>query len=139
MCPNLRESIPKFAITPQSNHDAHRRDIPTANELKLIFAQQHQRKLSKQLELSYNNVIYQIQTRTPSYAMRKATVTVCDYRGNIAILYKGKPLAYTIFDKNNAPTQPISDKTVNVTVNKLVSKMKYKPPLSHPWRKQVNA
>lgn len=124
----------KFAITPKSNINAHRKDIP---DLDLILAHKHQRKLSKQLELSYNNEIYQIQTKKPSYAMKQTFVTVCDNQGIITILYKGKALQYKKFKKNNSPTKIITAKQINSVIDKKISRHKPKP--NHPWRKPFKA
>lgn len=125
----------KFSVKPQSNVDAHRQDIPDTQTLDLIFAQQHQRTLSKQLELSYQNVIYQIQTTSPSYAMRNAKVTVCDNQGKVTILYKGKSLPYKTFDIHNAPSKVIDTKQLHKAVDNALNHAKRKPADNHPWRK----
>jgi len=130
---------PKFAVKPQSDVDAHRSDIPDTETLELILAHQHQRRLSKQLELSYQNVIYQIQTNSPSYAMRKAIVTVCDNQDQITILYKGKSLPYKTFDKNNAPSKIVDSKKLHSVIDKAVNKTMSKPAADHPWRKTYKA
>ena len=124
----------KFAVKPHSDVDAHRADIPDTQTLELILAHQHQRTLSKQLELSYQNVIYQIQTNSPSYAMRKAVVTVYDNQGRVSILYKGKSLPYKRFDKNNAPSKIVDSKNIHSVIDKTINKTKLKPAAEHPWR-----
>jgi hypothetical protein len=56
------------------------------------------RTLSKNLTLSYNNVIYQIQTKRSAYTMRQAHVEVRErHSGEITIGYKQRPLEYTIY------------------------------------------
>lgn len=124
----------KFAVEASNPTNAHRQSLPAANQLDLILSQQHQRKLSWQLELSYNNVCFQIQAKTQSYAMRKAYVTVCDKQGDIAILYKGKQLRYKRFDKNNRPVQPIDAKNINAHLSQHITKI-HRPKADHPWRK----
>ena len=60
-----------------------------------------QRILSKNPTLYYKNVVYQIQTSRPSYAMRMAMVMVCENAwGEISILYKGKLLTYSVYRKH---------------------------------------
>lgn len=71
----------RFAVSPANPSDAHRPVLQNETALKRILCQQHVRKVTKNLEISYNNVIYQIQTKQPSYAMRGAKVTVCDADG----------------------------------------------------------
>ena len=56
------------------------------------------RTLSKNLTLSYNNVIYQIKTKRPRYTMRGAHVEVREKsNGEITIEYKQRPLEYSIY------------------------------------------
>ena len=113
----------RFASEPASPVDAHRTDLPTPQQLDLIFSEQHERGISKQLEISYHNKIYQIQTKTPCYNMRNAKLTVCDNQGTITLLYKGKALQYKVFDKKNRPPQ-----IVNFTV-----------PLKHTFGQRLRA
>ena len=68
----------RFAVEPRSNHDAHRPHEFSETELNQIFSLQESRILSKNLTIQYNKVVYQIQTSRPSYALRKAQVTVCE-------------------------------------------------------------
>ena len=124
----------KFAVEAKSRVDAHRKEVPS---LDLILVHKHLRKLSKQLELSYNNVIYQIQRDTPSYAMRQAYVTVCDRQGEITLLYKGKVLDYKTIDKHNAPSKIVSAKAINRVVDQRIHG--HTPKRDHPWRSSYKA
>jgi len=120
----------RFAVQPRSSHDAHR-SLGTKEDLERVFTLQEQRNLSKNLTLQYKNVVYQIQTSRPSYAMRKASVTVCENnQGKIEILYKGKSLEYTIYQEQQRQAEVVSSKDID---NKL--KKPYKPGKNHPWRK----
>lgn len=96
-----------------------------------LALQQAQRKLSKNLEISYNNVIYQIQTKAPGYSMRGAYVTVCESPKEVILLYKNKPQPYKTFDKNNRPKQAVASKDINSHVDK--RKIGRKPKPDHPW------
>ena len=90
----------RFAATAANATDAHRKTLPKESVLDLIFTLQCQRTLSKNLELSYNNIIYQVKTSGKSYGMRYAKVTVCDNeKGQVTLIYKHKILSYEIFDK----------------------------------------
>ena len=73
----MTEYNARFAVQPRSSHDVHRPLLPS-DDLALFFTKQEQRILSKNLTLQYEKVIYQIQTSRPSYAMRKAPVTMCE-------------------------------------------------------------
>ena len=119
----------RFAVQPRSSHDAHR-PLLHSDDLNLIFTKQKMRILSKNLTLQYMKVIYQIQTSRPSYAMRKAQVTVCeDPQGEITILYKGRPLDYTVFHKQQRQAEVVTSKSIDAKLKK-----PHKPAKDHPWR-----
>jgi len=122
----------RFAVVPRSNHDAHRPLLPTEN-LGLILTRQESRTLTKNLTVHYNNVIYQIQTQRPTYAMRHAKVTVCENaQGEIIILYNDKPLEYTLYQKPVRQAEVVSSKSIDAFLNK--KKNPHKPAPDHPWR-----
>jgi hypothetical protein len=120
----------RFAVQPKSTHNMHRSLLPNEDLLQ-IFTLQEQRILSKNLTLQYKNVVYQVQTSRPSYAMRKAPVTVCeDKQGEINILYKGQPLEYTIYQKQERQAEVVSSKSIDDKLKK-----PHKPGKDHPWRR----
>jgi transposase len=123
----------RFAVPPRSSHDAHRPLLFSQDELNIIFSRKETRVLSKNLTLQYNRVIYQIQTSRPTYALRKAQVTVCENaEGDITILYKGRPLDYSIFHKQQRQAEVVLSKEVDTHLGK--AKKPYKPAPDHPWR-----
>lgn len=120
-----------FAVQPRSTHDAHRPLAFSQEELDLIFSLQITRTISKNLTIQYNKVIYQIQTKRPSYALRNAQVTVAETpQGQVAILYKGKPLAYTIFHQQPRQAEIVPTKQLNAHLDTYPPK----PAPNHPWR-----
>ena len=126
----ITEYNARFAVQPRSSHDAHRPLLPS-DDLALFFTKQEQRILSKNLTLQYEKVIYQIQISRPSYAMRKAPVTVCeDAQGEINILYKGQPLNYTLYQKQQRQAEVVSSKAIDHKLKK-----SHKPGKDHPWRR----
>ncbi len=123
----------RFAVLPRSNHDAHRALLFSEDELNVIFSHQETRILSKNLTLQYNKVIYQIQTTRPTYALRKAQVSVCENaQGDITILYKAKPLNYSIFHMQQRQAQVITSKEIDAHLKN--HKKPHKPAPDHPWR-----
>ncbi len=128
----------KFTVSPRSETNAHRQTLPDEKTLDLIFSEQHSRKISKNLEVSFQNRIYQIKTDTPSYTMRGADVTVCrDLNDGISLLYKGKMLSYTVHEKRKKSTQVASTKEINQLVDTLKSDARTRghiPSADHPWR-----
>jgi len=120
----------RFSVQPRSSHDAHRPLLYSEDELDIIFSRQEMRILSKNLTLQYNKVIYQIQTTRPTYALRKAQVTVCEHaQGAITIFYKGKPLRYAIFNKQQRQADVVMSKEIDTYLKK-----SHKPAPDHPWR-----
>ena len=123
----------RFAVQPRSSHDAHRPLLFSEDELKIIFSQKETRVLSKNLTLQYHKVIYQIQTTRPTYALRKAQVTVCENaQGEITIIYKGRSLDYSIFHKQQRQAEVVMSKEIDTHLKK--SKKPHKPDPNHPWR-----
>lgn len=123
----------RFAVQPRSSHDAHRL-LTVQDDLAQVLTWQETRVLSKNLTLQFRKVVYQIQTKRPSYAMRHAAVTVrLDANGAITILYKGKSLAFTTFHQQSKQSEVVQSKQIDHT-------LKYKqkgtiPAPDHPWRK----
>jgi transposase len=125
--PEFREDFNRrFAVQPRSTHDAHRPVLKTEN-LELILTHQQLGTLSKNLTVQYNHLIYQIQSDRPNYTLRHAQVTICENaQGEVTILYKNKPLAYTIFHKSPRQAEVVDTKTLDHQI---------KPPSpNHPWR-----
>ena len=136
----------RFAVAPRDPEDAHRPLLPKDN-LARILTVQETRVLSKNLTLQYHNVIYQIQTPRPTYALRNATVIVCENRhGEIAVEYKGKPLAYTVYRPAPRQAQVVASKQIAMKLDGLTAPAKstkkrkpHIPPPDHPWRRfQIN-
>jgi hypothetical protein len=97
----------------------------------LILVQKELRTLSKNLTFQYNKIIYQIQTKRPGYALRNAKVVVCENaKGEIAILYKGKPLEYILYHKLARQAEVVDTITLNHKVN-----IPKSPAANHPWRR----
>jgi transposase len=128
--PEFREDYNRrFAVVPRSSYNAHRPLLKTDN-LDVILTHQKTSTLSKNLTVQFNQVIYQIQSDRPNYALRNAQVTICkSAKGEVTILYKNKPLSYTIFDKPIRQAQVVDTKTLDRHL-----KTPYVPPPNHPWR-----
>jgi len=119
----------RFADEPRSSVDAHRQ-LTVKDNLARMLTWQEPRTLSKNLTVQFQNVVYQIQTERPTYAMRNAVVTVClDAQQNITLLYKDKPLPYNVFHKQTKQAEVVMAKDLNKTIN-----TKSAPAPDHPWR-----
>lgn len=128
--PQFREDYNRrFAVAPRSHHDAHRLLLQSEN-LDLILTHQETRSLSKNLTVQFKALIYQVQSKRPDYALRNAQVTVCENaQGEVTILYKNKPLAYTIYQKSPRQAEVVDTKTLDRQI-----KVPKSPAPNHPWR-----
>jgi transposase len=127
----------RFAVPPRSSLDAHR-PVQAYQNLDQILTWQETRLITKNLTVQFKNVVYQIQTDRPDYALRKVPVTICqDVQGKVTILYKGAELAYTIFQKQEHQSEVITAKQVD---HALVKQRKaFHPAPDHPWRIPLSA
>lgn len=86
----------KFGVPALNPENAHRAII-SEKQLENALCFKEERKLTKNLELSFAGQIIQIQTDRPSYAMRGAKVLVVEtLDGKMKIKYLGKELAYKL-------------------------------------------
>lgn len=129
--PEFREDFNRrFGVAPRSTHNAHRPVLKTDN-LDLILTHQESRSLSKNLTVQYKHVVYQIQTNRPGYALRNAQIMVCEnIQGEVTILYKAKPLSYTVYHKAPRQAEVADTKTLDHQL-----KPSWTPPADHPWRR----
>lgn len=122
----------RFSVPPRSTHDAHR-PLTSQENLAHILTWQEPRTLSKNLTLQFKNAVYQIQTERPSYALRNASVTICqDATGHVTILYKKNPLDFTIFLRQAHQADVVDSKEVDLALQN--QSKAHKPAPNHPWR-----
>jgi hypothetical protein len=135
----MAEHNRRFAVVARSEVNAHRQELPSMTALDLIFSFQHTRTLSKNLELSYENVIYQVKVDNIGYGLRKANVTVCkDMAGAITLLYKGRKLDYQCHQKQRKTADVVTSKQLASRIDRTVKSMtKNIPKRDHPWRHYV--
>ncbi|MDR2189614.1 MAG: ISNCY family transposase [Azonexus sp.] len=135
----LAEHNARFAVAPEEGEDAHVPYAGDAATLARICAIHHDRKLSKDLALSFNRQRYILQTGgQPRYALRGATVTVVAYSDHrIELLHGTKTLPFKVFDPASAVATPTDAKTLNHQVDNVLEKRdrpQPKPAANHPWR-----
>jgi transposase len=128
--PEFRDDFNRrFAVAPRSTHNAHRPLLESDN-LDLILTYQETRTLSKNLTVQFKQVVYQIQSNRPGYALRKAQVTVCENaKGAVTILYNHQPLPFTLYHKPVRQAEVADTKTLNRKI-----KAPKPPSQDHPWR-----
>ena len=90
----IAEHNRKFSVTALGDGDAHRA-LKESHHLENILCRKEVRKLSKNLELSFDTCLLQIITEKPTYSMRHAQVEVIQkIEGDIEVYYKGVKLKY---------------------------------------------
>jgi transposase len=121
----------RFAVQPRSSLDAHR-PLLTHQNLDQILAWQETRSVSKNLTVQFKNVVYQIQTDRPAYALHNAQVIICqDTQGKVTILYKDNPLDFAVFHKQTRQAEVVTAKQVDHLM--LNQSKAHKPSENHPW------
>jgi transposase len=122
----------RFAAEPRSSVNAHRA-LTAKDDLATILTWQEQRIVSKNLTIQFGKVVYQLQTKRPSYALRNAHVTVCvNAQQQVTILYKGRPLEHTIYHQQTKQSEVVMAKDLDAV---LKQRTYAKPAPDHPWRK----
>jgi transposase len=128
----------RFAVAPRSAESAHR-PLAKGEDLGRVLTLCERRTLSKNLTLSYNNVIYQIKTKRSAYTMRQAQVEVRErHTGAITIEYKQRPLEYTIYQaQEQQQGKVIEAKLLQPAAARAAAGPKQEPgPVpSTPWRR----
>jgi len=123
----------RFAVQPRSSHDAHR-PLTKHDDLAISLTWQEMRKLNKNLTIQFQNVVYQIHTKRPTYALQHADVTVClDAKSTIKIFYKGTPLEYTVFHRQAKQAEVVESKQIDLVLRN--QSHAHSPAPDHPWRK----
>lgn len=111
----------KFSVEPKNKNDAHRQLQFSDEELNLIFSVQNTRTTSKNLELSYDNMIYQIQIVGQGYTLRHAKILVCkDLSGTISLVYKNRKLDYKCYRKQKHNGAIVDTKVLNRRIDEFI-------------------
>jgi len=124
----------RFAKEARDSFDKHRGYLPLKETLDLIFAFQEERTLSKNLEISYGNLLYQIQGAGEGRRLQHKKVMVCeDLNGHIILLQAGHKLEYKTLNKLQQATKVVTLKQLDEALDKRGGN-KNIPSAHHPWR-----
>ena len=110
----------RFAKAPACTTNQHRPNQASPAELRKRLCHQETRIITKNLEVHYNGRVYQIQSDTPSYNMRKAKVLVCESHQRVTLWYKDRVLPYRLFDKKQQVATIGTSKEVNTIVDQFL-------------------
>ena len=128
----------KFSVCAREPLDVHMQAVPDDETLLSILSIQSQRKLSKNLELSFDNKIYQILQEGKGRRLQQSEVTVCEMLdGSIRLISaSGKHLAYQTKDVRTKVGMVADDKKISCLLDQIVRHKKAnKPSATHPWRR----
>jgi transposase len=116
----------KFAVLPRSAGDVHT-PLDSTTDLDFLFSIHDYRIISKDLQIQFNNVIFQIITRRPpQHLIGREVLVVQSQSGDISAYLHHQQLSLHVFHKQPQQAQIISTKSLNPR--------SYSPPINHPWR-----
>jgi len=111
----------RFAKPAKNDQDAHRKVLHSNREIDLILSLHNKRKLSNNLELSYQRSTYQIQGKR--HHLKQKQVTVCDlFNGEVIILHEGKEIPYQVFGRDAEVSELADGKTLNARVDNAIAR-----------------
>jgi hypothetical protein len=127
----------RFARIPTDPYDAHRPVVIDDQTLNMILSVQETRKVSKNLEFSYNNQIYQIQS-TGGRRLQQATITVCQtIDGDMIVSYKNQRLNYISAPKRSTP-KIACRKEAHLLLNQITTTNRYLPTSPQPPQQRAS-
>ena len=129
----------RFAVKAREDESAFIKSTLTSEEVMKIISEQHERKVSKNLEFSFDSKTYQIQNEGKGRRLQKATVIVCETLDNeINVFYKTKKLEYKVFERTKKRPSIVDAKSLNeILDSRFKSQRVVKPSKAHPWRRAV--
>jgi len=134
----LEEYIPKFnakfAVVPKRKKNLHKKiDKQTEEKLPQIFSVQEQRVIHNDYTVMYKTKYFQLDREQTTTVYKRDTVIVEEHLdGKIKLRIRNQYLNYTVLPER--PKKEINIKLAALTRQKQSS---YKPPINHPWRKQL--
>jgi len=124
----------RFARPPQCEQNAHRPVLHSEREIDLILTKQEKRKISNQLEVSYEKTVHQITGNR--HRLKQKQITICVLFGDgIVMLYEGKEIKYQVFTDQARLSKLEDEKTLNTRIDNAIkqqAKSSYKAPADHP-------
>lgn len=116
----------KFAVQPRSTGDVHAALDPSI-DLDFLFSIHDFRIISKNLQIHFNNTIYQIITDRPAQHLSgREALVIQDATGAVSAYLNQQLLSLKEIHRQPNQIQAVSSKSLNPTP--------YIPPVNHPWR-----
>ena len=118
----IKKHNDKFAVKAADCQDKHRGVTQSKEELDQILSIQYERKISKNLEVFFENKIYQIKIGTKGYRLRHKSVIVCtNSTGVTSILDGDKALEYTVLVRAGC-IKGVDTKELNGLLDEIVNR-----------------
>ena len=116
--------------------DAHRKDIPEEKVLDVILSERHLRKLSRNLEFSFDGSIYQVAPQG-ACGLRDTTVSLCRFAtGEFKILHNNKFISCRKFKTLGTVAPTANEKDLNEVFDRLHAvDPTCKTRNNRPWKK----
>lgn len=127
----------RFAVAPGDARDAHLPYPGTPDELTRILSVHSTRLVSKNLSCQYKDRLLQIQSSGIGLGLRGAKVALHEhFDGSTELLWRGRPLRYTVLDKPQRQADIADGKAVNAIVEQAIARRgsSHKPASNHPWK-----
>jgi len=130
----------RFGVAPRNPADAHREVLHDGRELDLILCEQHARKITRNLSISFEGRTYQVTGQGRGHRVRGAAVTVCKgFDGAVTVLRGGRELPVRLLGEGEDPSPVEDGKSVRQRVERAKAEQRsrsaWKPPPDHPWRR----
>jgi hypothetical protein len=132
----LEEFNMQFAIQAASKEDAHQK-IGNEIDLSEVLSEKKIRKVSKNLEISFENITYQIKLRKPWLGLVGAKVTVIKkLNRDLLVKYKDKILPVVKHSEQSYNGEAVDSKDIE---RFLKDKKKVRVSEDHPWLQEGRA
>lgn len=110
----------RFGKEPMKEADFHRKNTPSSKVLEAIFCERYFRKISKNLEFSFENSIYQV-TANNVEELRDTQVVMCKFAsGDLKIWHRKKFVECKEFRSRLEESPTATGKDINEIVDKIL-------------------
>jgi hypothetical protein len=124
-----------FSVQATSKENAHR-ELQSSEVLEDILCSKSLRKVSKNFELQYENIIYQISPEDHSRGLRHAYVTVLEKAdGTICLEYQGRKIRFKEYYKQDVVGEEVNSKEIERFLKEKKPRTVSK---NHPWKRKKN-
>lgn len=130
----LEEFNQQFTVLAACNNNAHRK-VEGGIDLSEVFCEKYERVVSKNLELQFNNIVYQIKVNKPFNGLIGAKVMMLKkLDGTILVKYKEQTLPVVEYLKQPHNGDIVNSKEIDrfLKEKKVVEMSQY-----HPWMQEV--